>query len=247
MAGGITGVLHTRVGMSASLAGVLVTTALYSVTLFILGGGNLSLATTDSLVTLAGRTGERLFGLPASYTLLGTPVSGESLVTLAVMGLVAGALTLGVVGLLHTDLGLAMRAAGGNPQMARSVSVDVAGMITLGLGLSNGVIALSGALYAQFQGFANIQMGVGAVITGLATLMIGEALLGRRPVGRSVAGALLGAMVFRLLIALAIRAGLNPNGLKLVTALLVLLVLLLPRLIPLAHRRVMPRSVRSHV
>jgi putative ABC transport system permease protein len=231
-------VVHTRLRVSASLAGVLVTTGLYSVTLFLMGGGNLSLASADSLGIIAAGVARHRFGLPASLTLLGTAVSGESLATLAVMGLLAGALTLALTVFLRTDLGLAMRAAGSNPQMARSVAVDVDHMIVLGLGLSNGVIALSGALFAQFQGFASIQMGIGAVVTGLATLMLGEALLGRRPLGRWVSGAMLGAVVFQLLVAGAIRAGLAPDALKLVTSLLVLLVLLLPRLLrPATWRR----------
>ena len=85
-----------------------------------------------------------------------------------------------------------------------------------------------GALFAQYQGFANIQMGIGAIVTGLANLMVGETLLGRRPIGRWIAGAVVGAVVFRLIVAAAIRAGLNPNALKLVTALFVLAVLVLP-------------------
>ncbi len=132
---------------------------------------------------------------------------------------------------MGTDLGLAMRAAGSNPQMAKAVAIDVDRMIILGLGLSNGLIAFGGALYAQFQGFADIQMGIGALVTGLANLMVGEALLGRRPVGRWIAGAVVGAVVFRLIVATAIRAGLNPNALKLITALFVLAVLVLPHVL----------------
>jgi putative ABC transport system permease protein len=137
---------------------------------------------------------------------------------------------------MGTDLGLAMRAAGNNPQMARAQAIDVDRMFVLGLGLSNGLIALAGALSAQFAGFADIQMGIGALVSGLANLMVGEALLGRRPIGRWIAAALVGAVVFRLLIAGAVRAGLNQNALKLVTAAFVLAVLVLPRLMPRARR-----------
>jgi putative ABC transport system permease protein len=115
--------------------------------------------------------------------------------------------------------------------MAKAVAIDVDRMVVLGLGLSNGLIALGGALFAQFEGFANIQMGIGALVTGLATLMVGEALVGRRPIGRWIAGAVVGAVVFRLLVAAAVRAGLNPNALKLVTAVFVLAVLVLPQLV----------------
>jgi len=119
-------------------------------------------------------------------------------------------------------------------------------MVVLGLGLSNGLIALSGALFAQYEGFANIQMGIGALVTGLANLMVGEALLGRRPIGRWIAGAVAGAVVFRLLVAIAVRSGLNPNALKLVTALFVLAVLVLPQLVRRTGRRRPAEAAQSH-
>lgn len=231
VAGGLTGLLHTRFRVSAILAGVLTSTGLYSVSLFVMGSGNLSLASTPSLVTLAERLGHAALGLPPSLTLFGATVSGASLATLALMLLLAGGLAVSLALFLGTDLGSAMRAAGNNPQMARAVAIDVDAMVVLGLGLSNGLIALAGALFAQFEGFANIQMGIGAVMTGLANLMVGEALLGRHPLGRWIAGAVVGAVVFRLLVAAAVRAGLDPNALKLVTAMLVLAVLVLPPLL----------------
>ena len=243
VAGGITGILHTRFLVSALLAGVLTSTALYSVSLFVMGSGNLSLATAESLMTVTERLGQRLLGLPASLTLLGTTVSGGSLATLVLMALLVGGLAIALAAFMGTDLGLAMRAAGNNPQMAKALAIDVDRMVVLGLGLSNGLIALSGALLAQYEGFANIQMGIGALVTGLANLMVGEALLGRRSIGRWIAGAVAGAVVFRLLVAAAVRAGLNPNALKLVTALFVLAVLVLPRLV----RRARPtEATQSH-
>lgn len=229
VAGGITGVLRTRFLVSSLLAGVLTSTALYSVCLFVMGSGNLSLASTAHL----GRLSERLWiglGLPASLTLAGDTVSGESLATLALMLLLAGGLAAALALFLGTELGTAMRAAGNNPQMARAVALDVNGMVVLGLCLANGLIALSGAIFAQYSGFANIQMGIGAVVTGLANLMLGEALLGRRSRWRWIAGAVAGAVLFRLVVAAAVRAGLSPNALKLVTAALVLAVLVAPRL-----------------
>jgi putative ABC transport system permease protein len=246
VAGGITGLLHTQFLVGVLLAGVLTSTALYSVSLFIMGSGNLSLASTETLATVAERLGERLFGLPPSLTLLGTSVSGGRLAELVLMALLAGGLALALALFLGTDLGLAMRAAGNNPQMAKAVGIDVDRMVVLGLGLSNGLIALAGALLAQFDGFANIQMGVGAVVTGVATLMVGETLLGKRPLGRWIAGAVAGAVVFRLLIAAAVRAGLNPNALKLVTAVFVLAVLVLPELLRRARGAGMAEGTRSH-
>jgi putative ABC transport system permease protein len=246
IAGGITGFLHTRFLVGVLLAGVLTSTALYSVSLFIMGSGNLSLASTETLATVAERLGERLFGLPPSLTLLGTSVSGGRLAELVLMALLAGGLALALALFLGTDLGLAMRATGNNPQMAKAVGIDVDRMVVLGLGLSNGLIALAGALLAQFDGFANIQMGIGAVVTGVATLMVGETLLGKRPLGRWIAGAVAGAVVFRLLIAAAVRAGLNPNALKLVTAVFVLAVLVLPELMRRVRGAGMAEGARNH-
>ncbi len=246
IAGGTTGVLHTKFRVSALLAGVLTTTALYSVNLFIMGSGNLALASAESLMTEAERLGQRLLGLPPSLTLLGMTVSGSRLSELVMMGLLAAALAFALALFLGTDLGLAMRAAGTNPQMARAVGIDVDRMVVLGLGLSNGLIALAGALLAQNEGFANIQMGIGAVVTGVATLMLGEALLGRQPIGRWIAGAVVGAVVFRLLVAGAVRAGLNPNALKLLTALFVLAVLVLPALVRRARHPRPAEGARNH-
>ncbi|HEU4474665.1 MAG TPA: hypothetical protein VFR72_07495 [Gemmatimonadales bacterium] len=229
-AGVVTGVLHTRLRVSALLAGVLTSTALYSVNLFLMGGGNVSLSSTESLMTLAGRFGRRFLGLSERLTLYGTTMGGERVAELAIMALLAGGLAVALARFLRTDLGMAMRAAGNNPQMARSVGIDVDRMIVTGLGLSNGLIALAGGLFAQYEGFANIQMGIGAVVMGIATLLVGETLVGQRSPGRWVAGAVAGSVVFRLLVAGAIRAGLTPNALKLVTAALVLAVLVLPRL-----------------
>jgi putative ABC transport system permease protein len=233
MAGALTGFLHTQFLISTLLAGVLTSTALYSVSLFAMGSGNLSLASAQSLVTVVEHLGQRFLGLEPRIALL---ITAAVLVTSLAFGLAA---------FMKTDLGLAMRAAGSNPRMARSQAIDVDRMMVFGLALANGLIGLSGALYAQYQGFADIQMGIGALVTGLANLMLGEALLGKRSIGRWIAGAVLGAVAFRLLVAAAIRAGLNPNALKLVTAGLVLLVLVLPQLLSRA-KRVPSQKAPSH-
>jgi putative ABC transport system permease protein len=245
VAGGITGILHTQFLVSALLAGILTSTALYSVSIFLMGSGNLSLASAESLMTWAERLGQGL-GLPQSLTVFGTPVSGGTVATLVAMALLAGGSALALAIFMGTDLGLAMRAAGNNPRMAKAVAVDVDRMFILGLGLSNGLIALAGALFAQYQGFANIQMGIGALVTGLANLMVGEALLGKRSIGRWIAGAVAGAVVFRLLVAAAVRAGMNPNALKLVTALFVLAVLVLPHLVPRTRSKRSVEGAQSH-
>jgi putative tryptophan/tyrosine transport system permease protein len=243
-AGVVTGALHTRFQVHPLLAGVLTSTALYSVSLFVMGGGNVNLASSTTLLTLAERAAARL-GLPDTLTLLGTDVPGSSLAALLFMALVVVVLALTLTAFLGTDLGTAMRAAGASPQMARAMAIDVDAKIVIGLALSNGLIALSGALMAQSQGFANIQMGIGAIVAGLANLMVGETLLGTRTIGRWVAGAVVGSVVFRLLVAGAIRAGLNPNALKLVTALFVLGVLILPQLVARVRRQVPGEAARG--
>jgi len=244
MAGAITGLLHTRLRVSALLAGVLTSTGLYSAMLFIMGSGNLSLATAESLLTRAEGLGQRI-GLPSSLTLFGTDVPGSRLSDLVLVAVLVAALAIGLTLFMRTDLGLAMRATGNNPQMAKAVGIEVDHMLVFGLGISNGLIAFSGALFAQYQGFATIEMGIGAVVTGVATLMVGETLLGKRPLGRWIAGAVVGAVIFRLLVALALRAGLNSNALKLVTALFVLAVLVVPELGRKSRPRRLPEGVPS--
>lgn len=115
--------------------------------------------------------------------------------------------------------------------MAKAVAIDTNLATTLGLALANGSIALSGALFAQYQGFANVQMGVGMIVTALASLILGEALLPLRSIRQRIVASLLGAVVFRLLVAAALRAGMDPNALKLVTSGFVLGALVLPKLL----------------
>jgi putative tryptophan/tyrosine transport system permease protein len=102
--------------------------------------------------------------------------------------------------------------------------------VILGLALSNGLIGLSGALLAQYQGFADVQMGIGMVVWGLASVIIGEALVGTTSIGYAIVGSIMGSLLFRLLVAVALRWGLNPNDLKLVTAVFVFAALVLPKL-----------------
>lgn len=124
-----------------------------------------------------------------------------------------------------------MRATGDNPQMICALGVSVDFIIILGLALSNGLIALSGALLAQYQGFADVQMGIGMVVWGLASVIIGEALVGTKKIGLLITGAVMGSVLFRLLVAIALRWGLNPNDLKLITALFVFAALVTPALL----------------
>jgi putative ABC transport system permease protein len=154
----------------------------------------------------------------------------EATVTIALsailLALVGGALAW----FMHTDLGLAVRATGENETMIRSLGVDTDRTKLLGLGLSNGAIALSGALVAQDHGFADIGMGIGILVTGAAAVMIGEALFGDGSIERWVLATIVGVLIYQFLVALALRVGLAPVDLKFITAALLLLALVLPRL-----------------
>ena len=229
IAGYVTGLLHTRIGVSDLLSGILVMTALYSVNLHVMGRSNLSLLDTATLLTpLHG-----LFPATASWS---------DDVTFGVVFLVIAVLLGGSLAwYLKTDFGIAMRSVGDNPAMITAQGVDRRRMIELGLALANGLVALSGALIAQYQGFADVAMGVGTLVAGMAAVILGETLRAR---GRSIIVTLAmvaaGALVFRLLVALALRVGLNPIDLKLMTALFVLGALALPKL----RRRLVPAPAR---
>src|SRR6266702_4204232 len=129
-----------------------------------------------------------------------------------------------------------MRANGDNNEMVRALGVNDENMIILGLGLSNGLIALAGAFITQYQGFADVQMGIGMVVWGLASVIIGEALVGTKQLGLTVTGTVMGSVLFRLLVAIALRWGLNPNDLKLITAVFVFLLLVLPGFLERMHK-----------
>ncbi|MCU1236463.1 MAG: transporter permease, partial [Candidatus Solibacter sp.] len=145
---------------------------------------------------------------------------------------------------LRTNLGTAMRATGDNAQMIRALGSDDGLMVILGLALSNSLIAMSGALLAQYQGFADVQMGIGMVVWGLASVIIGEALVGTRKLGYALTGTVMGSVLFRLLVAVALRWGLNPNDLKLITAAFVFAALILPKTMESLKRR--PRKAAAH-
>ena len=231
LAGGVTGVIHTRFGINKLLSGILVMTALYSVNLHVMGKSNVPLLSERTMATLAENAATSVRGSATDFTVWGWSVGvrdGGMLVAALVVVSCAGVL---LYAFFKTNLGTAMQAAGDNPQMIRALGVNVDNMIVLGLALSNGLIALSGALLAQYQGFADVQMGIGMVVWGLASIIIGEALVGVRQLGFIITGAVLGSVLFRLLVAIALRGGLNPNDLKLVTAVFVFAALVLPALL----------------
>lgn len=236
VAGLITGVLHTRFKINALLSGIIVMTALYSVNLHVMGKSNVPLmnVTTfaDQAAGIAAQFGTEkvlLFGREAAIR------------DLTLLGLSLGLVVL--VGVLlyaffRTHLGLAMRATGDNDQMVRALGSSDGVLLTGGLALSNALVAMAGALLAQYQGFADAQMGIGMLVWGLASVIIGEALVGTNRFGYLLAGAVFGSILFRLLVAVALRWGLDPNDLKLITAVFVFAALVLPGSFAKLRRRI---------
>jgi putative ABC transport system permease protein len=227
-AGMTTGILHTRFQINRLLSGILVMTALYSVNLHVLGKSNVSFKEGSTLADRAGDLGKLALRGRTQVNLLGWEVGTREVAILALgfAGIVGIAVAL--YAFFRTRLGTAMRATGDCPQMMSALGVNVGNMMVVGLALSNGLIALSGSLYAQYQGFADVQMGIGMVVWGLASVIVGEALVGSGHLGLTLAGAVMGSVLFRLLIAIALRLGLDPVDLKLITAVFVLAALVFP-------------------
>lgn len=212
LAGTVTGLLHTKGKIDGLLAGILTMIALWSVNLRIMDGANVPLLRQDTVFTPLKDAG-----------LLGT-WGGVGILLLAVvlLGLV-------VVWFLTTDLGLSIRATGDNGPMIASFGVSTDFTKTLTLALSNGFVGMCGALLAQYRGFADVSMGIGLILVGLASVIIGQAILGQRKLFLAAFAVILGALLYQLIIFAALRVGLDPNDMKAVTALLVVVALLLPR------------------
>ena len=228
VAGATTGILHTKFKIHSLLSGILVMTALYSINLHVMGKSNVPLVSQTTLSSYAEALGQSLGRGAVSFNIFGWDVSLHDASILIFMLLVSVFIGVALYLFFRTNLGTAMRATGDNDQMIRAMGVNVSNMIILGLAISNGLIALSGALLAQYQGFADVQMGIGMVVWGLASVIIGNSLVGTESLGLAVAGTVMGSVLFRLLVAIALRWGLNPNDLKLITAIFVLLSLVLP-------------------
>ena len=201
LAGVATGVIHTRLNINPLLAGILVMIALYSVNLFIMGRSNIPLTDLSSFFSDSSVTN---FIKAFAFALV---------------------LILLITLLLKTDFGIAMRASGNSESMVLAMGVNIEKMKITGLALANALTALSGSLMVQYQGFADINMGVGIVISGLAAVILGESfvrLAKKSSLLLNIVMAVAGSVIFRVLLALALLAGLPPQALKLVTALIVL-------------------------
>ena len=213
LAGMVTGLLNTVGKIHPLLAGILTQIALYSINLRIMGGANVPLLRTDTLFTPL-REGR----------LLGTWVSVGILLLVVAVFLVL------LDWFLATDVGLGLRATGDNEGMARSQGINTDLMKILGLSLSNGLVALSGALFAQYQGFADIGMGIGLIVAGLASVIIGTAIIPAGRIWMITIAVVAGSIIYRGIIQIALSISwFDPNDMKLLSAIIVILALVLPR------------------
>lgn len=212
VAGVVTGLLHTKLRIPALLAGILTMIALYSVNLRIMGKANISLLGKETAFTLV----ESALGVAYSQAVL-------------LVGLISCVFfSILMYWFFGTEIGAAIRATGFNPQMIRAQGVDTNVMLLLGLFFSNALVAVAGSLVAQSNGFADVGMGVGTIVIGLASVIIGEVLFGTRSFKNSLISVILGSIVYRLVIAIVLQMGMPPNDLKLFTAVLVAIALSLP-------------------
>ncbi len=218
VAGMVTAILNTKFKILHLLASILTMIALYSINIRIMSGPNVALLGVDTVFDAVTN-----IGIPAHYA---------GLLVFASFAVLVVAF---IIWFLSTELGQAILATGDNPQMIRSLGVNTHTIIILGVGLSNGLVALSGALVAQNQGAADVGMGIGTIVAGLASVIIGETVFGCKTIARAFVAALLGSIVYRLAIALALGLEFgsfrfNPSDLNLITAVLVIGALVAPNL-----------------
>lgn len=208
LAGAVTGLLHTKLEIPAILSGILTQLALYSVNLRIMGRANVS-----------------LLGQPTMITLLDIPHA-------ILIGALVAVVMIGVLyWFFGTEIGCAVRATGDNENMARAMGVNTDTMKVLGLTISNGMVGLAGALLAQYQGYSDVQSGRGAIVIGLASVIIGEVLIGKRAnFAVRMASIIVGSIVYYVIISFVLQLGLSTTDLKLFSALVVAIALAIPSL-----------------
>ncbi|WP_404456207.1 ABC transporter permease [Virgibacillus necropolis] len=235
LAGCVTGVLHTKGKINALLSGIIMMIALYSINLRIMGQPTLSLLRESTifkqLESIWAATGIDTFlnGLLAMLGIEQLPGTWSIVILMIVITFVIKLLT---DYYLKTDVGLALRATGDNKKMIRSLSANTDSLIIVGVGISNALVAFSGALIAQHGGFADVGMGIGMIIIGLASVIIGEALFGTKTIARTTIAVIGGAIVYRIVVTLALRVEFLETGdMKLITALLVIAALVAPKIL----------------
>lgn len=228
-AGYLTAFMATRLKMLNLLAGILTMTALYSINLRIMGMPNLSLNGENTIITKMHAL------ITKMHALLPLP-HFQDFPDIRMFSILLLLTILGVIlmeWLLKTRIGLAIRATGSNARMGRSIGINDNTMIQLGLAISNALVALAGALFAQVHGFADVSMGVATIIIGLAAVIIGEAVFQPQNVGKALIACVIGAMIYRIAIAFALNTsefGLQASDLNLVTALIVAIAMISPML-----------------
>ena len=238
-AGVLTGLLHTKGGINPLLSGILMMIALYSINLRIMDGRpNVSLLSEDTVISKIRESWSSLGLDDTMGSLLGLVGLKGVLPTgwgvLLVMLIVTIVIKLLIDAFLKTEIGLALRATGDNTGMVQSFSANTNSMKVLGLGLSNALVALSGALIAQYGGFSDIGLGIGMIVIGLASVIIGEAVFGAKTIVRATLAVVGGAIIYRIIITLAMQAKflqLQAGDMKLITALIVIIALILPKII----------------
>lgn len=219
MAGAVTGILNTKFKILHLLASILTMIALYSINLRIMGRPNMTLLGQETVV-------DRFMAFSGLLPQYSTPLLFAIICLVVVSAL---------IWFLHTEAGLAFLATGDNKQMITSQGVNTDSVIIFGVGLSNALVAVSGALVAQNQGAADVNMGVGTIIAGLASVIIGETVFGDKTISRALVAALLGSVLYRIAIGLALGMKLGsfsftPSDLNLITALLVIFALVMPKM-----------------
>ena len=213
VAGAITGFLHTRCEIPAILAGILTQLGLYSINLRIMGRSNTPLLKVDTLFS----KGKDLFHLPSQYVAI---IIGILIIVLIVVGM---------YWFYGTEIGSAIRATGNNERMVESLGVNTKTTKMLGFMIANGLVALSGALISQSQGYADVKQGTGAIVIGLASIIIGEVVLGkRRNFMVRLSTIVVGSVLYRVVVAVVLQMGLSTDDLKLLTAILVAVALTIP-------------------
>jgi len=224
-----TALLNTRLRINALLAGILMMVALYSINLMIMGRANIPLLREITIF-------EQVSQFLGIHT-------GVILSMIFMMVLVAIILVV-LNWFLRTEIGLALRATGDNEQMVRGLGGDTNMTTIMGVSIANGLVALSGALVAQNQGFSDVGMGIGMIIMGLASVIIGEGIFRPRGVTTVLLAVVGGTFVYRLFLSVALRLGLAPANLKLITALLVIVALTIPYIQKKLRHEWIPPAVR---
>ncbi|WP_339215063.1 ABC transporter permease [Solibacillus sp. FSL W8-0372] len=243
IAGCMTGILHTKGKINPLLAGILMMIALYSINLRIMGLSSDTGVTRPNIPLLNSETIFTVFGnFWASLgidSVISNALKSMGLATvpttwgiLAFMLVVTIIIKLIVDWFLKTEVGLAIRATGDNKRMIRSFSANTDSLVILGLGISNGMVALSGALIAQYTKFADVGLGIGMIVVGLASVIIGEAIFGTKSIVRVTFAVIAGAIIYRMIYALALRVKwLDSGDMKLITAFIVILALVIPQIV----------------